>query len=130
MISDCYDCTAFIIIFSNAINMAWFPTHVSSFLTAGMTSSAATQFPETFLFSGDFDYTDYSGKVYCNDTIDTVDMCTDKTTMAVSKANGTCTKNVAYSGKCWSVPPNSLHELLERLQGEKSSVYRPCLFYV
>lgn len=64
-----------------------------------MVSSLATQFPETFLFSADFDYIDHNGDVYCNDTADTIDMCTDKTAITVSKENGTCTQDVAYAGE-------------------------------
>lgn len=63
-----------------------------------MESSAAVTFPDTFLFSGDF-YVTRSGNVYCNDTSDNLNMCSNNTMMSISKENGTCTEEVAFSSK-------------------------------
>ena len=79
----------------------WFVWYTLSCMLclAGLESSLTEPFPETFLYSGNFEYTDHNGNLLCNDTTDTVNMCTDSTKMTVSTDNGTCSQNVAYSGR-------------------------------
>ncbi|XP_053399393.1 uncharacterized protein LOC123557156 isoform X2 [Mercenaria mercenaria] len=75
----------------------------------GMGDSAAITFPNNLLFSADYKYMASDGTVACNNTSDTVDMCTD--TKALSFNNYTnCKQEIAYSagGELWCVATASL----------------------
>ena len=62
-----------------------------------MAASAAITFPDKLLFSADYKYMTSTGTVACDDSTDTMDMCTDKTALSFNNYTN-CNQEIAYSG--------------------------------